>query len=95
MAKYNIIAKTIPNKEYIITEMIATKSNKKLFKELQEKYDYLKEYKFIDYKDTDFTWWGKITKLLTIRKDTLFKNITFNIKYCYFDIDFYGNITKY
>lgn len=86
MAKYNIIAKTIPNKEYIITEMIATNLTKEKFLKIQKLNGFLKDYKFINFKDTDFTWWQRITKFLTQSK--LYKN-------CYFDIDFYGNITKY
>ena len=84
--KYNIIAKCDTEKPYIILDMIATKLNKKQFEKLQEQNTkLLGNYRFINYNDTDFTWWGKIEKYLTNTKITK----------AYFDIDFYGNITKY
>lgn len=86
MTKYNILAKCLKGQEYIITDMIATKLTKQKFAKLQELNDFLQDYRFIEYKDTDFTWWDKITKYLTINK--LYKN-------CNFDIDYYGNITRY
>lgn len=85
--KYNIIAKRVKGQEYIIYDMIATKLNKKTFQKLQALNPaLLGDYYFIDYKDTDFSWWGKITKYLTLSKIT---------SGWMFDCDFYGSITKY
>lgn len=84
---YNIVVKRKAGQEYIIYDMMATKLNKKQFEKLKElNQQLLGDYYFIDYKDTDFSWWHKITKYLTLSK------ITNNWA---FDCDFYGNIIKY
>ena len=87
MARYNIVAKCVKGAEYIMTDMIATNLNKKQFEQIKEwNKDKFEDYRFIDYKDTDFTWWDRITKFLT--KRGVYSNT-------YFNCDYYGNITKY
>lgn len=84
---YNILAKCDKEKSYIILDMIATKLSKTQFEELKSINEaLLGDYKFIPYKDTDFSWWYKVNKKLTASK--LYKN-------CCFDCDFYGNIIEY
>lgn len=84
---YNIICKRVKGQEYIIHDMIATKLNKKQFEKLQElNKELLGDYYFIPYNETDFSWWGKVTKCLTTKKIT---------SGWAFDCDYFGNITKY
>lgn len=83
----NIIAKGVKGKEYLITEMIATRLNKKQFERLQKaNKDILGGYRFIDNRDTDFSWWSRINKKLTAKKI---------ISGCAFECDFYGDIKEY
>lgn len=79
---YNILAKY---DKFYITDFIATKLNKSQFQKLQQCNEFLKEYSFIPYKNTDFMWWSNIDKYLTKTKITR----------AYFEIDFYGNVSKY
>ncbi len=86
MSKVNIIAKGVKGKEYIITDMIATRISEKKFKELQKiNTEKLGDYRFIENKHTDFSWWARISKKLTPTK----------ISSAYFECDFYGNIREY
>lgn len=82
----NIIAKGVKGKEYLITDMIATRLNESQFKQVQALNPFLSEYRFIKHEDTDFTWWTRIHKKLTKSK------IVSGMDY---DIDFYGNVTEY
>lgn len=85
MNKFNLVVKRVKGQEYLITDMIATKLSKAKFEKLKElNKNLLGEYVFIKYEDTDFSWWDKVTKYLTERRITK----------AYFDIDFYGNVTK-
>lgn len=79
---YNILAKY---DKFYITDFIATKLNKKQFTQLQQCNDFLKDYTFIPFENTDFMWWSKTQKYLTKSK----------IVRAYFEIDFYGNVSKY
>lgn len=82
----NIIAKGVPGKEYIITEMMATAMSCKKFEQLQAiNKDRLGGYRFIPQSETDFSWWSRITKKLTPTKI---------ISAC-FDCDWNGKITQY
>lgn len=83
---YNVLTKNLQGKEYIITDMIATKLNKKQFEKIQQlNMDLLGAYRFVDYNETDFTWWDTIDKYLTSKK----------LSSARFVIDYYGNVTKY
>lgn len=97
MAKYNIIARCKEGAEYIMTELIATSASKKDFEAIKDKSKYFNNCCFIAYNDTDFCWWDRITKLLTINKSRISKNIyNFRVTSGWrFDCDFFGNITKY
>lgn len=86
MAKFNILTKKDKQKEYIITDMIATKLTEKKFLELKKlNSKILGEYDFVKFENTDFSWWGKISKYLTATKITRAN----------FEIDFFGNVEKY
>lgn len=85
--KYNIVAKCVKGKEYLMTEMIATSLSKKQFEQLKElNKEKWEDYRFIPYNNTDFSWWHRITKYLT--KRYIYSGV-------YFDCDYWGNITKY
>lgn len=82
----NIIAKGVPGKEYIITDMMATSLSRKAFESAQEQNpDLLSGYRYIPFNDTDFSWWSRITKKLTARK----------IVQAYFEIDFGGKVREF
>lgn len=84
---YNIIAKRVKGHEYIMTDLIATKLTRNQFEKIKQLNQKLfEDYYFIPYKETDFTWWAKITKYLTTCK--LYHNQCF-------EIDYFGNITRY
>lgn len=87
MTTVNIIAKGQKGREYIITDMMATRLTKGQFDKLQAiNEELLGEYRFIPQAETDFSWWNRITKKLTARK------IVSGVEY---HCDFYGNITEY
>ena len=87
MAKMNIVALSVPGKEYIIKDMMATRLTKKQFEYVQAhtsgRFD---DWRFIPYDGTDFSWWSRIDKKLTQRK--IYSGLTF-------DCDARGNITEY
>lgn len=85
MAKYNLLTKRVTGKEYLISDFIATKLNEKQFKQLQAQNEFLKEYDFTPYNETDFSWWVRVSKKLTPKK--LYSNV-------YFHCDFHGNVTE-
>ena len=85
MNKFNLVVKRVEGREYLITDMMATKLTKMEFENLRlSNMDLLGDYVFCDYKDTDFSWWAKVHKYLTPCR----------IISADFDIDFYGNVTK-
>lgn len=82
---WNILAKRVKGKEYLIYDFMATTMNKEQFEKLKTvNEELLGEYDFIPQKETDFSWWSKVTKKLTPKK----------IVTAYFDIDYYGNVTE-
>jgi hypothetical protein len=87
----NIIAKSVKGKEYLISEMIATRLTDKQWQKIKELNPQLFGdsdsfvWRFIPQKETDFSWWPKISRKLTSTK----------IKGACFDCDYYGNITEY
>ena len=55
----NILVKGVPGKEYIITDMIATRLSEEKFKKLQDiNPELLGGYRFTPQKETDFSWWS-------------------------------------
>lgn len=83
---YNIVAK--PHKEcsYALTDMMATKLTERQFNKIKElNPDLLGDYIFIPYNDTDFSWWSRVTRYLTLHK----------IRRASFEVDYFGRITKY
>lgn len=85
--KYNLLVKRNKEKAYLINDFIATKLSEKEFektKELNPKL--LGDYDFMPFSDTDFGFWNRVDKYLT--KTKLTKNVAF-------EIDYYGNVTKY
>lgn len=70
----NVVAKCIKGREYIITEMIATTVSKKKWEEIKElnqsRFGDSDGYtwRYIPAKETDFSWWYRITKKLTATK---------------------------
>lgn len=87
MSKYNIVAKRNKERPFIIEDMIATKLTEAVFNKLKElNQERFGDYTFIPYKDTDFSWWVRISKKLTQSK--IYSGICF---YC----DSYGNISEY
>lgn len=86
MAKYNILVKRDKEHTYLIKDFMATSLSKNKFEKLKEQNKaILGDFDFIPYNETDFMWWNKIEKYLTPTK----------IVKAYFNIDFYGNVTKY
>lgn len=84
--KYNLLVKRHKDKPFLISDFIATKLNRQKFENLKAiNPELLGEHDFIEYNETDFSWWSKVTKYLTGAKITR----------AYFDIDFHGNVTKY
>lgn len=86
--QYNLIAKQDKERPYIIGGFIATKLNKKQCETAINLFgDTLKDYVFIPYKETDFSWWQNVRAKLTLSGNT------FRLKKgVYFDIDWYGNV---
>lgn len=85
MAKYNILAKRQKGREYIILDMIATKLSEKAFKRIQEQNkSRLGDYVFIKNKDTDFSWWDKVSRKLTPKY----------LKEAEFECDVWGNVKE-
>lgn len=86
MAEITLLVKPLKDKPYIITDFMATRLSKKDFERLQElNPELLKDWRYTPRKETDFSWWSKVTKKLTKTK----------IVTAYFDIDFYGNVSEY
>lgn len=85
MSTYNLLTKRVTGKEYLISDFIATKLNRKQFENVQSQNEFLKEYTFTPYSETDFSWWSRVFKKLTAKK--LYSNVEF-------DCDFYGNVTE-
>lgn len=84
-AAVNIIARGVPGREYILTDMMATRLTEKQFTALQAiNPDTLGGYRFIPQAGTDFSWWPRISRKLTARK----------IVTAYFNCDFYGRVTE-
>lgn len=84
---YNLLAKSDKKYSFLISDFIATKLNEKEFEIIKKNNEKLfKDYRFIPYNETDFTWWAKVNKYLT--KNKLYSGVCF-------DIDYFGNITKY
>ena len=84
--KYNMLVKPHKEKEFLITDFIVTKLTKNSFEKLQKlNAALLGDYRFVEYKNTDFSWWSKASKYLTASK----------LKSAAFDVDFYGNVTLY
>ena len=82
----NILAKGVKGKEYIITDMIATRLNEKQFLKIQQQnLEHLGGYRFIKQEDTDFMWWPRINRKLTPKY----------IRTASFECDFWGNVTEY
>ena len=82
---WNILAKRVKGKEYLLHDFMATTLNEKQFKELKAiNQETLGEYDFIPQAETDFSWWDKVNKKLTHKKITS----------AYFDIDYYGNVSE-
>ena len=82
---YNMLVKRVKDKPYLIYGFMATTLNKETFEKLKAiNQETLGDYDFIAQKDTDFSWWDKVDKKLTLHK----------IKQAYFDIDYYGNVTE-
>ena len=82
----NIIAKCVPGKEYIIKSMMATPLTASQFEKVKElNQERFADYRFIPFKDTDFSWWDKITQKLTKTK----------IKDACFNCDFNGKVSEY
>lgn len=86
MSKYNLLTKRVSGKEYLISDFIATKLSKKQFEKIKANNAFLSEYDFTPYKETDFTWWSRVSKKLTAKK--LYSGVLF-------ECDFYGNVTEY
>ena len=85
MNRFNLIVKRVKGREYLITDMIATKLTKGQFERLRSlNKDLLGDYEYCNYKDTDFSWWSRVHKYLTLKRITT----------AYFDIDYWGNVTK-
>lgn len=88
----NIIAKCVKGKEYLMGEMIATRLTEKQWEELKsanlDKFGDTEQYtwRYIPQRETDFSWWDRITKKLTKTK---------LIGGCEFTCDYYGKITEY
>lgn len=88
--KYNILARQDKARPYIIGDFIATTLSKKTFELVKENNpDLFKDYVFIAYKDTDFSWWASVSKKLFATKSgyKLKKGV-------YFDCDWYGNVRE-
>lgn len=86
MTKYNLLTKRVQGKEYLISDFIATRLNERQFKNIQSQNEFLNDYVFTPYNETDFAWWPRVTKKLTPKK--LYSGV-------YFECDFYGNVTEY
>ena len=84
--RFNLLAKGVDGKEYLITDFIATKLTETQANKMIEQFDVLKGYRFIPYEETDFSWWDRVTKKLTAKKLT---------EGNYFECDFHGNVTEY
>jgi len=85
MSKYNLLTKRVTGREYLISDFIATRLNEKQFNHLKAQNEFLKDYDFTPYNETDFSWWSRVTKKLTAKK--LYSNV-------YFNCDFHGNVTE-
>lgn len=82
----NIIAKGVKGREYIITDMMATRLTKSQFEKVQQlNPELLKDYRFIPQAETDFSWWSRISTKLTRTK----------IKPAWFTCDFNGNVEEF
>lgn len=87
MSKYNLAVKRNKEKSFLIEDMIATKLSESMFNKLKDlNPEKLGDYSFMPYKDTDFSWWLRISKKLTPHK--IYSGVRF-------DCDSYGNISEY
>ena len=83
---WNMLAKRVKGKEYLIYDFMATTLDKNTFEKLKKINEKtLGEYDFIPQEDTDFSWWSRCFKKLTKTK------IVMNTA---FDIDYYGNVSE-
>ena len=90
--QFNLLVKPVDDEHaYIIVDMIATKLSKAQCEHAIEVWDKLKGYRFVAYKDTDFSWWQGVRRKLTY-SDT---SCMFRLREAYFDIDWYGNVSEY
>lgn len=85
MSAINILCKGVPGREYVVTDMIATRLSRAQFEKLQAlNPELLGDYRFTPQAETDFSWWPRISRKLTPRK----------IVTAYFNCDFYGRVTE-
>ena len=89
--QYNLLYLEDKEHPFIIGGFIATKLNKAQCEHAIEIWDKLKGYKFMPYKDTDFSWWQNVRRKLTYSDTTC----TFRLREAYFDIDWFGNVKEY
>lgn len=86
---YNLLVKTCPDRpDYLIDlkTAIATRLSENKFKAIQSANPKrLGDYRFIAYKDTDYSWWERVTLYMT--ENRIYKNV-------WFVCDFDGNIRK-
>lgn len=83
---WNMLARRVKGKEYLIYDFMATTLDKNTFEKLKSiNKKTLGEYDFIPQAETDFSWWDRCSKKLTKTK------IVMNTA---FDIDYYGNVSE-
>lgn len=82
---WNMLAKSVKGKEYLIYDFMATTMTKKQFEIAQAlNPDVLDGYRFIPQSETDFSWWDRCFKKLTPSK----------IIRAEFSIDYYGKVKE-
>lgn len=80
-----MIAKGVKGKEYILTDIMATSLSRSQFEKLQAiNEELLGDYHYIPQNETDFSWWDRINRKLTVTR----------IKTAYFECDYYGNVRE-
>lgn len=89
--QYNLLVLRDKEHPFIIGGFIATKLSKEQCEHAIQEWDRLKDYSFIAYKDTDFSWWQSVRKKLTYSATTC----TFRLRSANFDIDWFGNVIEY
>lgn len=81
----NMLVKRVPGREYLITDMIATKLSGSTVERIKSLNSWLSDYHFLKSDDIDFSWWDKCHKKLT--QSRIYSGVDF-------DIDFRGNVTE-